>query len=1596
MKRPMTVLLCAIPVLWAQAATLHLAGSSQLSDSGYPYYSWGTELGKYMSASHRVRNLAVSGASTKSYRESGKWKELIDGVEPGDFVGIQFGANDQKCSTEFDRGKRGAAPDGLCRDIWRGWVGGVRAKGATPVLISHSGRCTFDAEGRKIVDKESAPGVTLGSYSASAKALSEELGCAFVDMQTMVRELSESLGREEAYKNYVISVGWRKGKDGEPSKDTTHPIKSGAEAQSRLFRADVTRRGLSVAKLFQRPDFSPKDGFDAAFDAAERSGGGRVVVPRGVWQADEIRLRSRCDLQLDEGAVLTCAKVSAAGCTNVTISGTGTLRLARGGAVVLSDCQGVRVRDCRIEGADAVPLQILSSVDVSVRGVTVGAAGVDSLTVAGTRDIVVEKCAFERVDREALRRQAQQALIRDLRPMAEKADLVIYGSSPAAITAAIQAKRMGKTAIVVSPETRIGGLTTGGLGETDIGNKEAFGGLARDFYKAVHDHYADPASWTRQKPEDYEHRGHRFDPKEADTMWTFEPSVALKILEGWERRDGLVIHRGKRLDRSMGKVKVRGEGEQRRIVSFVTEDGTVYAGKMFVDATYEGDLMAAAGCSYFVGREANAVYGETSNGIQSAAATQHQLPPGIDPYVVRGDPKSGLLPNVEPYDPNEKDGDGDCRVQAYNIRMCLTDDPENRIPFAKPAGYDELAYELLFRAIEKGWDPRARNQHAMPNRKTDTNNHGGFASDLSGRSWRWAEASYAEREAIFREHLTYTQGFMWTLANHPRVPEEVRREYSRWGTCKDEFTDNTGDGWQSQLYVREARRLVGDSVVTEFDCRGIRKSARPVALAAYGMDSHHARRRVGADGFVHNEGDIQDYSAIVGGIRKGPGVVRFPPYGIDYGALVPKRGECANLFVPVCLSASHMAFGSIRMEPVFFELGQVAATAAAQAIDADAAVQDLPYVPLRERLLADGMRLDWTSLYYVDPFIGTEGLGSGYGGMQPYTTVPFGSIHVVPMTRMNRIGMLSFNSLDDTLIGFILTRQPAIWMGDWGAVRIPLAPAKIEKIESRPHWTRVTAGGRTWEMTATEHAAWIRGGYLALQNGCSRDRDDAHLGVDLPNFAGWRYVEHDADGLGVRIGVSLISLEQAKKNLAAEIGARSFGEVRDGAQAKWDELFTRVQIDAEPERRKIFYTALFHSLLDPRRIDEVHAGTMYSCFSLWDTYRAEHPWLTLIAPERVDAMMQSLLEMYREGGWLPKWPNPGYTGIMSGAPAEIVLAEACAKGFRGFDWNLAYEAVKKNATVPQVGDREQTWEDRGMFGSTPETRGGLASYMTRGYVACDETSESVSRTQDFGLADCAAAVLAEATDHPDEAAAFRVRAKNYTNLWNAVAGQFLPRKADGTFVAGDWTIVGKTRGYPAKAYCEQKPETATWAIPYDTDGLADLLGGKEAAVRRLDEFFDNLFFKPDGRGNRSIHGNEPSHHCAYLYNCWGAPEKTQLRVRQILTRCYSTSRKGFDGNEDCGQMSAWYILSSLGFYPLDPASGEYEIGSPAVRSATLTFGAPYVPATLEIKTVNYHPDNWRVKRVTLNGEELANWRVRHADLVKGGTLVFEMANATEL
>lgn len=535
----------------------------------------------------------------------------------------------------------------------------------------------------------------------------------------------------------------------------------------------------------------------------------------------------------------------------------------------------------------------------------------------------------------------------DVEATALARDIVIYGSSPAAISAALQAKRMGMSAVVVSPETRIGGLTTGGLGQTDIGNKKVFGGIALEFYKAVAKYYNNPAHWKYEKLEDYSPDGQCAKSNGKNSMWTFEPSAALAILEWWEKRSKLDIRRNEWLDREKGVEKKDG-----RIVSIKTLSGRTYRGKVFVDATYEGDLMAAAGVSYSVGREDNAAYGESLNGNQPGLAKHHQLKKGIDPYVVAGDPTSGLLPCVEPYDPDSRPGAGDRRVQAYCFRMCLTDVPENRIPFKKPAGYDERDYELLFRNLANesaGAKKMPWINSRMPNRKTDTNNGSGFSTDFIGQNWKWPDATYAEREEILAAHLKYQQGLMWTLANHPRVPERIRAEVSRWGTCKDEFADGLGDGWQRQLYVREARRMIGEYVMTEANCRGVAVAPMPIAMGAYTMDSHNVRRYVGADGFVHNEGNIE--------VSKDKDGKRFPPYPIGYGAVVPKKDECENLIVPVCLSASHIAFGSIRMEPVFFALGHAAGAAASLAVSLDVPVQNVPYDKLRERLLADGQVL---------------------------------------------------------------------------------------------------------------------------------------------------------------------------------------------------------------------------------------------------------------------------------------------------------------------------------------------------------------------------------------------------------------------------------------------------------------------------------------------------------------------------------------------------------------------------------------------------------------------------------------------------------------
>jgi len=521
----------------------------------------------------------------------------------------------------------------------------------------------------------------------------------------------------------------------------------------------------------------------------------------------------------------------------------------------------------------------------------------------------------------------------------ESYDLVVYGGTSAGIVAGIQSLAMGKSVVVIEPTNREGGLTTGGLGQTDIGNKQVIGGLSREFYERIAAHYQKPDSWKWEKREEYKDSGQTRTAKGEATMWTFEPGAALEVYREWIAETGLKIVHGERLNRESG-VKV----ENGTITEIAMESGRTFTGKMFIDATYEGDLMAAAKVSYTFGREANEEYGETLNGVQTKMDKHHNFVSGVDPYRVKGDPESGLLPFLDPTGPGEE-GSADKRIQAYCYRMCLTDHPENRIPFHRPEGYDEEWFELLLRNFEAGESGMPWINSSMPNRKTDTNNRTGFSTDFIGQNYDYPEAGYEERDAIAKRHLLYQQGLMWTLANHPRVPDSIRNRIAKWGMCKDEFRE--GQGWQQQLYVREARRMVSDFVMTQNHCQQKERVTDGVGMGAYTMDSHNTQRYVSAEGFAKNEGDVQ-----VGG---------FPPYPISYQSIVPKETECKNLLVPVCLSATHMAFGSIRMEPVFMVLGQSAATAASLAIDENVAVQNVAYDQLKSRLEADGQILDYTA-----------------------------------------------------------------------------------------------------------------------------------------------------------------------------------------------------------------------------------------------------------------------------------------------------------------------------------------------------------------------------------------------------------------------------------------------------------------------------------------------------------------------------------------------------------------------------------------------------------------------------------------------------------
>lgn len=477
----------------------------------------------------------------------------------------------------------------------------------------------------------------------------------------------------------------------------------------------------------------------------------------------------------------------------------------------------------------------------------------------------------------------------------EEYDLCIYGGSSAGVVAATSAARLGKRVVVIEPSEHLGGLTTGGLGFTDIGNKQVVKGLSQEFYRAMGRHYG------------------RLE------QWIFEPSVADSIYRSWLDDGRIKVVRSRRL------VDVEKLGAHivaiRTVESESGADTLRYAAKAFIDATYEGDLLAAAGVTYTVGREPNEQYGESFSGVQMLL--NHQFPDGVDPYIIKGMPESGLLWGISDA-ALAPAGSGDKLVQAYNYRICLTDNPENMRPIERPADYDSTRYELLLRLIEAQPEKRALNDYfiwsMMPNRKTDINNRGGFSTDMIGENHDYPEADWAERRRIIDNHTSYTKGLLYFVGHDERVPETMRSEMLRWGYPLDEYVDN--DNWTPQLYVREGRRMVGEYVATQADCELRTSVSDGVAMAAYKMDSHNCQRvviRKGGRAMVKNEGNVEEGRTL--------------PYPISYRSITPKREECDNLLVPVCVSASHIAFGSIRMEPVFMVLGQVSALAAAQYID---------------------------------------------------------------------------------------------------------------------------------------------------------------------------------------------------------------------------------------------------------------------------------------------------------------------------------------------------------------------------------------------------------------------------------------------------------------------------------------------------------------------------------------------------------------------------------------------------------------------------------------------------------------------------------------
>ena len=697
--------------------------------------------------------------------------------------------------------------------------------------------------------------------------------------------------------------------------------------------------------------------------------------------------------------------------------------------------------------------------------------------------------------------------------------------------------------------------------------------------------------------------------------------------------------------------------------------------------------------------------------------------------------------------------------------------------------------------------------------------------------------------------------------------------------------------------------------------------------------------------------------------------------------------------------------------------------------------------------------VDW-----VNPYIGTAGPGSDYGGTMPLVTTPFGMTNWTAQTRQNKISVSSYNYGDSTLSGFIGTHQPAIWMGDFGYVTIV---PELDDIKTAPEARKLsfthadekatpyyysvlmkTSDSREIkaEITATDHCGYLRFTFPANSRasvlveatrpkvageaqisadrreitGFNPDRMDAHLGpFALPNFKGyfvvqfrdtpresgtyegsqWHSDAQTAKGTNVgayvtftpagekivevRVGTSFISIDQARANLQKEVPNWDFDVIRNGLKQTWNKKLGLLEIDGAPDdQRAIFYTGIYHSLLYPRLFseyghyysafdDRIHSGVSYTAYSLWDTFRAEHSLLTLVAPERVNDMVKALLQNYQEGGWMPKWPNPSYTNIMIATHADAMIAEAINKDFRGFDLNLAYQAAYKDAITPPDGDTTRKWYDREPH--TPyEARAGLTYAKKLGYVPNDKTAESASSTLEDAYDDYAVAQIAKAVGKENDYRFFINRSRNYRLLFNPETGFMQARNSDGSWAD------------PGAGWTEGDKWVYTWSPLHDIPGLLRLMGGPDNYNLKLDEHF---------AGGHNHHDNEPSHHYGYLYDYSGEPWKTQKKVREIAAEAYTNTPTGILGNEDCGQMSAWYIFTAMGFYPVNSVSGDYMIGSPIFRKTVihLADGKQFTISAPEASETNPY-----IQSAELNGKPLAIPVVRYSDIIAGGMLTFKM------